>query len=184
MSTAVALTDAEFADLFRTFTRSAFRCEQQPTYRVPGETDTVGRFLSGDPQDPTELPEFRDWYQTIRDQTAAGRTVERVRIHDDPPTDYQRWVRWVGRWNEQAGEVIHYVTRPEAAQAGFLPADPGRDWWLFDDRRLAVLDWDTTGHLIGRLLITDDEQVAQARAWRHLAVRHTRKGNTVEQPTH
>jgi hypothetical protein len=178
------LTAEAFLGLFRTFTDTAFRCEQQRQYVEDGVRDTYARFLAGNPQPPTELPDFRDWYALIAEQTAAGKVIERVRIHDDPPTDYQRWVRWVGQWNEQAGEIMHYVTRQDARDLGFLPDDPRRDWWLFDDNHLVLMTFDPEGHRIHTELVTDEEAIMQARAWRYLAVRHTRGENTGDQPNH
>ena len=89
------LTDREWAEALRTFERTASRLELQRVYAEPA--GTVERFLAGDPQPPDEVPEFRAWAAQIRALTDQGKRIERVRVHDDPPTDYQRWERWAGQ---------------------------------------------------------------------------------------
>lgn len=167
------LTDEEFAAVFGRFDTSAFRLELQRAYLEPSEAATLARWRSGDPQPPTEVPDLADWYDQIRAHTAAGRTVGRVRVQDDPPTDYQSWERWIGAWNTAAGETIQYMTRAWAHEVGLLPAAGDRDWWLFDDTWLVVMTFDGDGRRLRSEIVTDSDTVAQARAWRDLAVHHS-----------
>jgi hypothetical protein len=168
-----SLTDTEFGELMRTFERSAFRLELQRAYSEPSEHDTVARFLAGDPQPPTEVADLVEWFEQITALTAAGRHVERVRVHEDPPTGYQRWERWMGAWNIRAGETIRYMTREKAHQIGLLPAAGDRDWWLLDEQLLIVMTFDDRGHRLDTELVTSPEIVEQARAWRDLAVQNS-----------
>jgi hypothetical protein len=109
-----ALTGEEFADQFRRFEHTAFRLELQRAYREPSEAETVAKFLGGDPEPPTQVDGLRAWFEQVAAQTREGKCIERVRVHEDPPTDYQRWERWIDRWNTEAGETIRYLTRPRA----------------------------------------------------------------------
>jgi hypothetical protein len=165
------ITEAEFADQLRTFERAALRLELQREYVEPTERDTVSRFLRGEPQPPTEVPELRDWFEQVATLTRAGKTIARVRVHEDPPTDYQRWERWIGDWNTAAGEQITYLTREQAKEIGLLPAAGDVDWWLIDDTRLILMRFAPDGRRISNELETDPQTVAQARAWWDLAVR-------------
>jgi hypothetical protein len=161
----------EFNRLLATPARAAFRLELQDEYREPVEVDTVARFTAGHPQDPTEVPALRDWYDLIRRLSRAGRHIGRVRVHSDPPTMYQQWERWAGRWNVDAGEVVQYLTRQRAEEIGLLPAAGVADWWLLDDERLILMHFDAEYRRTDEL--TDDPGlVEQARAWRDLAVQH------------
>ncbi|GII23804.1 DUF6879 family protein [Planosporangium mesophilum] len=166
------LTEAEFAEQLHTFERSAFRLELQREYREPTETDTLARFLAGDPQDPTEVPSLRAWYVHIAAVTRRGRHVERVRVHDEPPTGYQRWERWIGTWNIAAGETMRYLTRQQAYDIGLLPAAGNTDWWLLDETRLIILRFDEVGHRIANEITTDQQMIDQACTWRELAIRY------------
>lgn len=164
------LTVAEFGNLFFEFKHTAFRLEVQPFYNVPEEQEPVSRFLDSQPLLPPDDPGYVGWLDFLRERTTAGIRVERVRVQDDPPTDYQRWERWAGRWNITAGEVIRYMT-PAAATAVELPL--AYDWWLFDERRLFIMEFDPNQTLLGGELIEDQAVVIQHCAWRDLAVQHS-----------
>jgi hypothetical protein len=103
---------------------------------------------------------------------AAGRTVGRVRVHQDPPTDYQRWERWLGQWNAAAGESIRYLTRGQAHEIGLLPDAGDEDWWLYDDTRLLVMRF-AGSRRVQNEVITDRAIVRRACKWRDLSVRHS-----------
>lgn len=167
------LTGEDFETLFRFYRRTAFRLEVQPVYTVVGEQETFARFLAGRPQPPTEVPYIADWLNQIKEVTSEGRQVQRVRVVDDPPTDYQRWEGWVGRWNIAAGEIIRYITRPQAIAIG-IPLD--YDWWLFDDERLAIMRFDDVGRPLGGTVVSDLGTVVQHRTWRDLAVQSSTPG--------
>lgn len=128
-------------------------------------------FAAGRMDDPTEQPAFADWLEYVSALTAAGRRMERVRVQQDPPSDYHRYARWVGGWNVKAGEVIHYTTRDRATEVGLLPDAGDDDWWLLDDARLVVMEFDAAGELARIRLVADEVPLARARAHWELALR-------------
>lgn len=168
------LSDAGFADIIRTFAsrfqRSAYRLELQANYVEAGEEDPVPPFLTGQPRHPSA--ELRDWFAQVAEATAAGKSVRRVRVQQDPPTPYQAWERWLGQWNTAAGEDILYLSRPRAHTIGLLPAAGTTDYWLFDDQWAILMHFDKTGHRIGNEITDDPEPVERARKLRDLAVLH------------
>lgn len=168
----IFLSDAEFWDNLHQFQHSAFRLELQPDYREVGEIDLADVWLAGEHVDPETDPGLAEWFRRVREHTTAGRTVSRVRVHEDPPTDYQRWERWLGRWNAAAGERIGYLTRADAYRIGLLPAAGNEDWWLYDDARLLVMRF-AGGRRVENEIITDHAIVRRACEWRDLAVRHS-----------
>jgi len=155
------------------FEHTAFRLELQCRYREPSEADTLARFLAGAPQNPTEVPALAAWFEQVRRLVDSGRRIERVRIHEDPPTPYQRWERWIGAWNIRAGERIRYLTRARAHEIGLLPATGRTDWWLLDSNRLIAMSFDAAGNRLSDELVTDPAAVVQACRWRDLAVHHS-----------
>ena len=165
------ITGGEFGHYMRTFESSAFRLEQQPGYAVDFEAEQFAAFRTGDVRDPRDMPEFAAWLPTVAEYAAQGRRIERVRVHQEPPTDYQRWTRYVGRWNIEAGEVIHYATADRALEVGLLPDAGPYDWWLLDDARILRMTFDDDQRCVARHLLTDDESLDRARAWRGLAIR-------------
>jgi len=166
------IDEAEFYHRLFNFQHTAFRLESQRIYHEPEEHEAVASFAAGDPYDPTELPSLKLWFERIRDLTDRGRRMTRVRIHDDPPTDSQRWERWIGTWNAAAGEKIYYLTRKEAGHIGLLTEVGDADFWLLDERDLIVMRFDAEGRRISNELVTDEQQIRKVIGWRNLAVRH------------
>jgi hypothetical protein len=163
--------DLEWSDeLLRSFRRSAFRLETRSTYALGYEQADFDRFLAGSPVPPTELDWWRPWLEEIGRLTAEGKMVSRVRVLDDPPSDYQRWEMWAAPWHSRAGERIGYVSRREARLAG-LPAWTGNDWWLLDDERVIHMQFTDDGAMEKRTISDDPGTVARYIEWRDLAVR-------------
>lgn len=167
------LSEAEFLEAVLSFEHTAFRLELQCSYAEPHEAPQFAAFLRGDPQPGPDDAELRDWYKSVAEHVARGGRMERVRVQEDPPTDYQRFERWLDQWNIEAGEVMRYMTRERAYEVGLLPAAGNADWWLIDSARLIVMRFDDAGHRIANELITDPETVLQACMWRDLAVHHS-----------
>ena len=164
------LTGEDFNNLFRYFTDTAFRLEVQPVYTVSDERESFDEFLAGEPRPVTEFDFYAAWLDKIRAVTSQGRKVRRVRVLEEPPTDYQRWEMWSGQYNIAAGEGIRYITRSRALQVGLPVVD---DWWLFDSRHLAVMRFGEHGEPLGGDIISDPSVVAQHCGWWDLAVQHS-----------
>jgi hypothetical protein len=169
------LTNAEFAAQLRDYASTAYRFELQPRYTVDGEQESFRLFLDGRPVSPLDVEADRAWLDQVARNNAQGKRMARVRVHQDPPTDYQQWMRWRGTFNQAAGETIHYLTEKQATAAGVLTGVAPRDWWFFDNNRLMVLTHNEEGRRIHTELITDEPELAKARALWDLAV-HTTRG--------
>lgn len=163
------MTPRDFNYLFDRFEVEAFRLETLPVYLVAEEQQWFARFLDGTIPPLTEIPFFAEWHDSLRAARDEHRHVRRVRILDEPPTDYQRFEMWAGQFNTTVGETLLYLTRSRAEEIG-LPVD--HDWWLFDSARLALMSFDPDGRPLGGEITTDPVLVQQHLAWRHLAVRH------------
>lgn len=161
------LSEDEFADLMRTYERSAFRLEAQPSYAIGEEQAELERFLVGSPRPPAEIPWQKAYLDRIAEQARQGKLRDRVRILDEPPTGYQRWLVWTSPWYVMAGEDIRYLPRSQAEQIGLPLAD---DFWLLDDSRVILMRFTEGGEPAGDVLITDPGTVAAYRAWRGLAI--------------
>jgi len=164
------LTGDDFNNLVRYFTTTAFRLEVQPVYTVTDERESLDEFLAGEPRPVTEFAFYAAWLDSIRSATAAGKRVERVRVLEEPPTEYQRWEMWSGQYNCAAGETIRYLPRSRAQQIGLPITD---DWWLFDSAKLATMRFSDSGEPLGGEIISDPQVVAQHRTWWDLAVAHS-----------
>jgi hypothetical protein len=164
------ISEDEFGDLLRTFERSAFHLETRPFYALSYEQADFERFLAGSPVPPPELDWWRPWLEQIAALTRQGKRISRVRILDEPPTSYQRWLIWADPWHARVGEDIRYLSRSTAERIG-LPLD--HDWWLLDSERVIVTRFTDNGEIREKALITDSLTVSEYGSWRDLAVRHS-----------
>ncbi|MEU5534156.1 DUF6879 family protein [Streptomyces sp. NPDC020362] len=159
----VHLDGDEWIAYFRNFKSSAFRLEVHQTYTLPAETETFHAFLAGKP-----MPEgFNErWHQTIRDNTAAGRTMTRAKIVRLPLTPYSRFlIEWGITGNAAAGEdyrILDLTDRPN-------PGLPEQDFWMFDETTVVHLNYRTDGTQINRELIRDPD-IGTYLAWRDLTL--------------
>ena len=99
---------------------------------------------------------------------ALGKRFERVRILDAPATTGQRYLLDNARRNRAAGEDIRTLTRDQAEELRL----PHEDFWIFDSRVVALLNFDEADEMTGVELITNPVDVlryCQAReaAWHH-----------------
>lgn len=157
---------ADFDRLFTRFEHAAWRLESRRRYASDEATDTYRQFSRGEPVawDGVDAA----WCAERREQTALGKLFQRVRIIDSPPTPGQLYLLDNAVRNSAVGETIHVLDR-QAAQHLQLPAE---DFWIFDSRLVALLNFDTDDNLVNVELITEPAAVnryAQARdaAWHH-----------------
>ncbi len=174
------LTNGGFQAQFERFERSALRLEMRRHTDIPDERPEFRAFLAG------ELPEEREWEQdwwtemTTR-HAAAGHEFRRVRVMDDPLTDYNRYMIYTGHRNVTLGEDIRYLARAEANALDL----PDHDFWVFDSARLVELRFTEDGRFIGQDLIVDPAIVARHEEWirRGLAAATPAADYVAEDPT-
>lgn len=157
------LTDDEFAAQFTEFRETAWHLETRAVYRIDEEQDAFARFLAGE---AVGLDWFQPWLDQIRDLTDRGRRIGRVRLMENPPTDYQRFELWGTPYNVAAGEQVG--TLPAADQHRLRL--PEHDFWLFDAERVIVCHFTDEGRVAGHELFVDPETVDAHRRWWDIAV--------------
>lgn len=145
-----------FADLFRTFNRTAFHLELKDAYHVPEELEPFRRFLEGKPDD---FAWHQPWLRLVREATQAGKSITRVRVVTVPHSDYARWGLAVAPLNIAAGEDVRWLPRHLATGIDF-PAD---DYWLFDDTRVIFTVFEEDGRFAGGTEAFDPEIIEQCR---------------------
>lgn len=158
-----------FGQLFQTFEHTAWRLETRRRFASDEASDTYAQFLSGD---PVEWDYDDDWCRNVRAQTDRGARFERVRVVDDPPTPGQLFLLDNAKRNCAMGEDIRNLWRSDGRQLQL----PEEDFWIFDSRLVALLNFSDDDVLVDVELITEPAAVnryAQARdaAW-HYAIRY------------
>jgi hypothetical protein len=122
--------------------KRAFHLEQRDSYNVAAEDEPFGRWLRGQPDD---YAWHQDWLHFLREATAAGIAVQRVRLASVPHTDYIRWGLDVSPLNIEAGEDIRYLPRHLADDIKL----PEEDYWLLDDDTLILSVFSADGRTGG-----------------------------------
>lgn len=144
-------------ELFGQCRREAFHLEVRDSYAVAKESEPFRRFLDGEPDDNEW---FEPWARLVRETTARGVKVTRVRVVTVPHADYQRWLLALSALNVAAGEDIRYLPR-HSVDANSIPLD---DFWLFDDARAVFNLVDEEGRAAGAAALTvDPAAVARCR---------------------
>ena len=118
--------------LFAGVTRYALRVEAKQHYG--GDAEDVERFLSGD----VTLPEAGRWEALVAEHTAAGRPFQRVRVVEEPWTDYVTWELHSYAVNRAAGEEIRILVVHDSIE--------WPDFWIVDDE-LWVMAYDRDARL-------------------------------------
>ncbi|MFF7352176.1 DUF6879 family protein [Streptomyces filipinensis] len=155
----------EFSRLFETFEHTAWRLETRRGYESDREDPTYADFM----QTGSITLDYNDeWSANIRTQTAAGKTIGRVRIVDQPPTTGQLFLLTDAPRNAAAGEDMRYLWR-SIAETQHLPAE---DFWIFDSRLVARLNFDEDDVLLDVEVITEPAEVLRYCQVRDAATHH------------
>ncbi|WP_406296608.1 DUF6879 family protein [Embleya sp. NBC_00888] len=132
-----SISGAAITKFFRDgFEHTAWRLETRRAYGVAAESPRLRAFLAGD-ADHGRAP-TSEWLDVIRELVRQRKRVERVRLVDEPATDYQRFLLNNAPDNIEAGENIRYLTRRDAERAEL----PMEDFWLFDSRVIGRFRFD------------------------------------------
>ncbi|MCX2971431.1 MULTISPECIES: DUF6879 family protein [Streptomyces] len=151
------ITSAQRDELFDSFERDAFHLELRDDYGSPIEDTPYARWQRGEPDDYAWLD---PWMTLMKRVTGEGKTVRRVRVVTEPHSRYVGWEHSLTCLNMEAGEDIRWLPRHRLPEDSTFPV-AGNDWWLFDDRLLAVGHFDADGRVLGSELVEDPETVAE-----------------------
>ncbi|MFC9244463.1 DUF6879 family protein [Streptomyces sp. NPDC057136] len=158
------ISSAERNQLFESFAHDAFHLELRDDYSVPNEVGPFESWLNGTVDDSSFMA---PWTQLMKRVTDAGKTVRRVRVVTEPHSSYIRWEHATSGVNEEAGESIRWLPRHKLPEGLVFPVE-ANDWWLFDDKLLAVGHFDEDGRVLGSDLIETPSVVAECVGIRDL----------------
>ncbi|WP_427168845.1 DUF6879 family protein (plasmid) [Streptomyces sp. C1-1] len=158
------ISSVERNQLFESFAYDACHLELRDDYSVPDEDSPFTSWLRGETVDYSYM---EPWTQLVRRVTAEGKTVRRIRVITEPHTPYIQWEHATTALNERAGEQIRWLPRRSLPENITFPL-AGNDWWLYDDRLLAVGHFDSEGRVLGSQIIEDPDTVAECARLRNL----------------
>lgn len=150
------MTPEEFDALFDSFRHTVARLETLPAYDVGGQEAVRLRAFRERLPRPLRSVSTDQWLARIAISTVtAGKRWTRVRVVDEPLTDYQRYQLASYRESQAVGENVLLV--PRAA------GDVGPDFWLFDenepDAHAVVMRYSEQGQWLGADLVTGQKEV-------------------------
>jgi hypothetical protein len=162
-------TPAEFGEAFDSmFRRSAFRLELLDRYVAANEAEPLRRFRSGEPQD---LSWREPWVQYVRTSLLDGKQMARVHVVDEPLSEYLEFEFTCGYpTSVAAGENVRILSRHAWPPHLWLPDS---DYWLFDDREVAVMIYDKAGDFLGAETTSDPAEVERYRQARDRLKQHS-----------
>jgi len=154
------VTPEHFDALFDTFHTSAVRLETLPAYAVADyEGERLDAFCAGRAL-PLRTVATDPWLARIATTTLAGKRWLRVRVVDEPLTDYQRFELAVYPETQAVGEQIRVLPRSAVTS-------DGPDFWLFDGdtpaARAVLMSYDPAGQWLGAELADDAVTLAACR---------------------
>lgn len=157
------------SEAFRDLTASWFRLETLQAYDVGAERDQLEEFLRTGQIDASGGAE---WREMISRHVAAGRTLQRVHVVEEPLTDYLRFEIAAYELNNAAGEEIGLIPVSRGEWPEGLPR--ATDFWLIDDGQPGgtawAMDYDEAGGYRGDELVRDPEVIESYRRWRDVAL--------------
>ena len=149
------MTAPDLGKLFQSFRSTAFRLECLPAYAVTEdeEAQAFRHWLNG--EQPPEKE--REWPKLVASAVAAGKSMQRVRLVPEPPSQYLRFqMVWGYPANVAAGEDIRMLNHEPP---GLLKVD----FWLFDNEVAVVLEYDEQGRFLRAVVAETVTPYCQAR---------------------
>lgn len=157
-------TDSFVAQFRGLFTRTVFRLEIFDYYVAANEQEPFRRFQAGLPDD---LRWRESWKGLITDIRDADKTISRVHVVPEPLTPYLRFeLNRSYPTSVKAGEDIRILPRRDPV----VDQLPDHDFWLFDDRTVALMHYDDQGNWLGVDLTEDPHIASEHCAWRDIAM--------------
>ncbi|WP_454700889.1 DUF6879 family protein [Agrobacterium burrii] len=148
---------SELGKAFRSFKKNAFRLEMLPAYDVPSEKEAFSAYLARE-EKPLEFNE--SWYSILKESQNRQATVKRVRVIDNKTSYIDFEIDWGYKTSITFGESIKTITSKEVRK---LSEETGllfiKDFWIFDEERVFVMDYDFFGRFLG--VLTADGKIAK-----------------------
>jgi len=160
----------DLGSAFPALTHSWFRLETLQAYAVAEERDEYEEFLRTGRLDS---PGDEEWQAMIRRHVAAGRSLRRVHVVEEPLSDYMRYEIAGYLRNQAAGEDIRIIPVLAGDWPEGLPP-LGTDYWLIDDGQPSggawTMEYDGAGGWLRATYVEDPETIENYRRWRDTAL--------------
>jgi len=136
-----------------------FRLEARTEYLVPEEKELFKKWQ----QDNLDLggnKESQHWMESLKKAAEKGITVQHLRVIPKTLPEYIKFE--IGMWQKYStknGEQFFFLAEDEYQNIIKTARFNAKDFWLFDDTNLLIMNYTKTGQFSGDILITDGSMV-------------------------
>ncbi|MEU3710272.1 DUF6879 family protein [Streptomyces catenulae] len=145
-----------FAELVADCHHSAVHLELRDSYGVSSESEDFAEWKATGEITPASVERRRPWLDLVRETVGRGVIMRRARVVSVPVSEYIRYEHAGTHLNVEAGELVRWLPRPEAATLLL----PGADLWLLDGRLIRFGHFAGDGSRVGHEL-NEDPAVAK-----------------------
>ena len=143
-------------ELISTFKKSAKRLEILQEFHIEGgEWENFQKFKNGEVA--SAFPELVDWNEQIAEWTKQGKTVERVRVFENPLSDYLKYEIFEAYAPcALSGQKVNFVSRKQLDK--IAGKKKMKDFWIFDDKFVFEMDYDENHNYCGGRIVDGAEE--------------------------
>lgn len=148
---------------WRNAKNSIFRMEGRPEYKIPGEEGLIAKWKKGE-LDISGNANWQKWIASLKKAAAKGIAVKRVRVAPKTINSYIRFeIDLWQKYSTKCGEQFFFIDAADyKAIANGCGFDP-KDFWLFDDTSLLMMNYTPAGQFSGDIQITDTGMISRYR---------------------
>ncbi|PJN04475.1 hypothetical protein CG740_00715 [Streptomyces sp. CB01201] len=140
-----------FAELISECHHSAVHLEMRDVYGVASEADDFAQWRERGVITPESVERRRSWLDLVREAVGRGVVMRRARVVSVPVSEYIRYEHAGTYLNVEAGELVRWLPRRDAATLAL----PGADFWLLDGRLIRFGHFTGNGASAGHELCGD-----------------------------
>ena len=138
-------------ELISTFKKSAKRLEILQEFHIEGgEWENFQKFKRGEVA--PAFPELVEWKEQLAEWTKQGKTVERVRVFENPLSDYLKYeILEAYAPCALSGQKVNFVSRKQLEKV--VGKKQVKDFWIFDDKYVYEMDYDENHNYCGGRIV-------------------------------
>lgn len=144
-----------------------FKIEVLQDYMGEDDSPSLRAWLAGDKEQSLALlkqTSHDGWREMCKEKHASGVLMRRIRIVEEPYTPYTEWeIEFYKRINIPGGEQIFIINKKETGNLEL----PSGDLMMFDNRRVVICAYDTTGRVTQQIFYDENDDIARFLQLKH-----------------
>lgn len=155
----------ELGQLFLNYKEEAYRLETLPFYRVKGEWENFEIYKNTG--NAIQDEDLKSYLADVKSKIANGAQHIRARVLEVPVNEYQVFETKVGYIpSSELGTAFYFMNRPEfnkILESDFDNSFLLRDFWLFDNKDLAFMNYNESGEWTGFEIVSDMDIISKCK---------------------